>query len=71
MSKAVEDPRAPAHALRLYLMLERPLSQRAGEIHYLRSKTATYVGSGKEIKGNNMAGKRKQMRTELHIWLMD
>jgi len=43
------------------------LSERAGETHYLCGETATYISSRKEIKGNNMEGKSKQMRTELHI----
>lgn len=43
------------------------LSTRAGETHYLCSETATYIGSGQEIKGNNTESERKQMRTELHI----
>ena len=47
------------------------LSQRAGEAHCLCSGTIAYIGSGKEIKGNNMEDKGKQMRTKLHIWSID
>ena len=47
------------------------LSKRAGETHYLCSETATYIGSGKDVKGNNMEYKRRQMRTELRIWPID
>ena len=43
------------------------LSKRARGTYYLCSETAKYIGSGKEIKGNNMEGKRKQMKTDLHI----
>lgn len=43
------------------------LSKRTGEAHYLYSETATYIGGRKEIKGNNIKGKRKKMRVELHI----
>jgi len=43
------------------------LSKRAGETHYLRSETATYINGRRRIKGNNIQDKRKQMRTELHI----
>jgi len=45
-------------------------SQRARKAYYLYSKTATYIGSGEEVKGNNM-DKRKQMRTELSIQSID
>jgi len=43
------------------------LSKRARSTYYLCSEIATYIGSGKEIEGNNMEDKRKQMRTDLHI----
>ena len=43
------------------------LSKRAGKTHYLCSETATYISGGKEIKGNNIEGKRKKMGVELHI----
>ena len=46
-------------------------SQRAGETHYLCCETITYIGSGKEIKGNNMEDKRRQTRAEMHIWSID
>lgn len=39
------------------------LSQRAG--------IAAYISSGEEAKGNNMEDKRRQMRTELRIRLID
>jgi len=45
--------------------------QMARKAYYLYSETATYIGSGEEVKGNNMEGKRKQMRTELRIQSID
>ena len=47
------------------------LSQRARKAHYLCSETATYTGSGKEVKGNNMEPKRKWMIVELYIRSID
>ena len=47
------------------------LSKGAGEAHYLCGEMATYIGSVKEIKGNNIENKRKQMRTGLHVWSID
>jgi len=45
------------------------LCHRAGKAYYLCSETATYIGSGEDVKGNNNYGRQeKQMRTELHIW---
>jgi len=47
------------------------VSQRAGKVHYLSGETATYIGNGEGVKENNMGDKKKQMRTELHIWSID
>ena len=47
------------------------LSKSARETHYLCRETATYIGSGREVKENNMEDKRKQVRAELHIWSID
>jgi len=46
------------------------LSERAREGCYLCSETATYIGCGKEIKGNNTEDWRKQMRKKMYIWLI-
>ena len=35
------------------------LCERAGETHYLGSKTAVYIGGGKDIEGNNTEDRRK------------
>ena len=43
------------------------LSRMARGTYYSCSETATYIGSGKEIKGNNMEDKRKQMRIDFYI----
>jgi len=47
------------------------LSQRARNAYYLYSETAAYIGSGEEVKENNMEDKRKQMRTEVSIQWID
>ena len=36
------------------------LSKRAGKTHYLRRETAAYIGSGGEVKGNNIEDKRNK-----------
>ena len=35
------------------------------------SETATYIGSGTEIKGNNVEDKRIQMRTDRMAYLVN
>jgi len=42
------------------------LSKRAGKAQYLCSGITIYIHSGKEIQGDRIEDKRKQMRTELH-----
>ena len=40
------------------------LSESAGEAHHVYSETATYISTGKGIKGSNTGDRRKRMRTE-------
>ena len=47
------------------------LSQRARKAYYLYSEIATYISSRKEVKGNNIEDKRKQITLELRIWSID
>ena len=41
-----------------------------GNAHYLCNEIGTYISS-EEVKGNDMEGMRKQIRTELRICLID
>ena len=41
------------------------LSQSAEESHCLCSGSTTYIGSGKDVQGNNIEDKRNKTRTEL------